>query len=113
MNVSMHMKRAAARTHVAEKLSVHGGEVCDEAEDGLEDPELNVDALARAFVHGRDDLRDRALRDGLEANEALERAEGYGDDLWVLCRAAHEDGAEELGGLGAIWDGTSACTLQA
>ncbi len=41
--------------------------------------------------------------DSLECDEALERPKGYCDNLRVLGRASHKDGAEKVIGLGSIW----------
>lgn len=70
------------------------GEVGDEREEGLEDAQLDVDALVYTVTHCRDDKGDSGLRDSLECNKTLEGAEGYCDDLRVLGRASHEDGSE-------------------
>lgn len=51
-----------------------GGEVGDEGEEGLEDLELDVDALRHAIVHRLDDGWDGGDGDGSEGDEALERA---------------------------------------
>ena len=83
------------------------GEVGDEREERLENAELDVDALVHAVAHGRDDEGDGGLGDGLEGDEALERAEGDGDDFRVLRRATHEDRPEQVVGLRAILDGGS------
>lgn len=61
-------------THVCEKSAVDGGEVGDEGEEGLEDLELDVDALGHAVVHRLDDGWDGGDGDGSEGDEALERA---------------------------------------
>jgi hypothetical protein len=78
------------------------GEICDEGEEGLEELELDVDALGHAVVHRLDDGRDGGERDGSEGDEALKRAEGDGDHFGVFRRAAHKDGAKEVFGMPAI-----------
>ena len=50
------------------------GKVGDEGEEGLEDLELDVDALGNAVVHCLDDGWDSGDGDGSEGDEALERA---------------------------------------
>jgi hypothetical protein len=75
---------------------VNGREVGDEGEKSLEDLELYVDTLRNAVIHCLDDSRDRREGDGAQGDEALERAEGNGDNLDIFRCAAHEDGAKEV-----------------
>ena len=75
---------------------MNGGEVGDEGEESLEDLELYVDALRHAVVHCLDDGRDGSERNGAQGYEALEGAEGDGDNFGILRCAAHEEGAQEV-----------------
>jgi hypothetical protein len=71
---------------------VNGGEVSDEGEESLEDLELYVYTLRHAAVHSQ----DRREGDGAQGDEALERAEGNGDNLGICGCAAHEGGENEV-----------------
>jgi hypothetical protein len=75
---------------------VNGGEVSDEGEESLEDLEVYVYTLRHAVVHCLDDSQDRREGDGAQGDEALERAEGNGDNLGICRCAAHEGGENEV-----------------
>lgn len=75
---------------------MYSREVGDQGQQRLKYPKLDVDSLVHAVAHGRDDKGYRRLRHGLQGNKALERAQGYHDDLRVLGGAAHEDGPQEV-----------------
>ena len=79
-----------------------GGEVGDEGEKSLEDLELYVNTLRNAVVHCLDDGRNRKVGHGTQGDEALEGAEGDGDNFNIFRCAAHEDGAKEVVCLPAI-----------
>jgi hypothetical protein len=81
---------------------VNGREVGDEGEKSLEDLELYVDTLGHAVVHCLDDGRDRREGNGAQGDEALEGAEGNGDNFSIFRCAAHKDGAKEVFCLPAI-----------
>jgi hypothetical protein len=65
-------------------------------EKSLEDVELDVDTSRHAAVHCLDDGRDRRGGDGAQGDEALEGAEGNGNEFGIFRCAAHEDGAKEV-----------------
>lgn len=75
---------------------MYGGEIGDEGEESLENLELYVDALGHAVVHRLDDGRDGRERDGAEGDEALERAEGNRDHLYIFGCTTHENRAKEV-----------------
>jgi hypothetical protein len=66
------------------------GKLVMKGEKSLEGVELYVDTLQNAAVHCLDDSRDRREGDSAQGDEALEGAEGNGDEF---CCTAHEDGA--------------------
>jgi hypothetical protein len=72
--------------------------VCREwwGEKSLDDLELYVDTLRYAVVHLLDDGQDRREGDIAQGDEALEGAEGNGDNFGIFRCAAHEDGAKEV-----------------
>jgi hypothetical protein len=61
-------------------------------EKSLEDVELYVDTSR----HGLDGGRDRREGDGAQGDEALEGAEGNGNEFGIFRCAAHEDGAKDV-----------------
>jgi hypothetical protein len=75
---------------------VNGGEVSDEGEESLEDLEVYVYTLRHAVVHCLDDSQDRREGDGAQGDEALEGAEGNGDNSGICRCAAHEGGENEV-----------------
>ena len=52
-----------------------GWEISDEGNESLENPKLNVNALAHGVAHGADDARHCGLWHGLECDEALKRTQ--------------------------------------
>jgi hypothetical protein len=46
------------KAHVCKQPAMNGGEVCNEGEKGLEDLELDVDALGQAIIHRLDNGGD-------------------------------------------------------
>lgn len=92
--------------HLSKQLAVHIGKIGDERKQSLQYPELDIHALVHAVRHGLHDHRHGGLRYRFERNEALQRAQGYRDDLRVLRLASHEHRPQEVVGLRAICKGS-------
>ena len=69
----------------------------------MEDPQLDIHPLINTISHSVDNDGDRRLGDCFERYKAMEGAERYCDDLRILRRASHENGAEKVFGLWSIY----------
>lgn len=81
---------------------MHPPKIRHQTQQRLQNLQLNIHPLIHTLSHRLYDLGDGGERDGGEGDEALEGAEGDSYDFGGFGGAAHEDGAEEVFGVGAI-----------